>query len=180
MLGFECADGGEGRLCRRNVNKNHHPFGCQMGCTAAPWTGSMLLKQSCVECALEDGEVPIDMNGPPDALACVTDGVERGTTSLQDALKPFKRVFVCGLALDFCVLDTCLNASSAEMEGPAGGRKVYMVFDAARAALAADVRQLRPCRRRQGPRAPRSSAGWRTSLALLAGAADLRRACVRC
>ena len=33
-----------------------------------------------------------------------------------------------GLALDFCVLDTCLNASSL------GFRGVYMVLDAARAA----------------------------------------------
>jgi hypothetical protein len=40
----------------------------------------------------------------------------------------FKRVFVCGLALDFCVLDTCVNASALKF------KTVAMVLDAARAA----------------------------------------------
>jgi hypothetical protein len=43
-------------------------------------------------------------------------------------LKKFKRVFVCGLALDFCVLDTCVNASALKF------KTVAMVLDAARAA----------------------------------------------
>ena len=39
---------------------------------------------------------------------------------------------VCGLALDFCVLDTCLNAKDCE---ELKGAQVHMVFDAARAAM---------------------------------------------
>ena len=68
------------------------------------------------------------MDAPPDALAAVEDGVGRGLANLQTALKGKRRLFVCGLALDFCVLDTCINARDC------GFDEVYMVYDAARAA----------------------------------------------
>ena len=48
--------------------------------------------------------------------------------AVQDALRGKKRLFVCGLALDFCVLDTCLNAKQCGVES------VHAVLDAARAA----------------------------------------------
>ena len=48
---------------------------------------------------------------------------------LQAALQGKKRLFVCGLALDFCVTDTCLNAKDA------GFDSVHLLLDAARADL---------------------------------------------
>jgi hypothetical protein len=52
---------------------------------------------------------------------------------MQDAIAanicPKKgKIFVCGLALDFCVHDTCVNAVALGME------RVFIVVDAARAA----------------------------------------------
>lgn len=47
---------------------------------------------------------------------------------MQDAIRKKKRIFVCGLALDFCVLDTAINAVAAGFE------QVFVVLDAARAA----------------------------------------------
>jgi len=85
------------------------------GCTLAAWTGSVHLKCSSIDA---------DYDAPPDILS-----VYRRTT-LADLLKQkgIKRVFACGLALDFCVLDTCLNGVKAGFE------EVFMVLDAARAA----------------------------------------------
>jgi len=68
------------------------------------------------------------MNAPPDVFATLADGIDRRATNLQDLLKPMKRLFICGLALDFCVMDTCLNARAL------GFDNVFMVLDAARAA----------------------------------------------
>jgi len=68
------------------------------------------------------------MDAPPDALAAHPDQTDRGLESLQDAVRAKKRLFVCGLALDFCVLDTCLNAVALGFES------VHIVLDAARAA----------------------------------------------
>ena len=93
-----------------------------MGCDAAPWTGSVVLKQSGL---LQGGEV-IDMDAPPDTLALLHDSVKRGGRSLQDSLKG-RRLFICGLPLDLCVLDTCLNARGAEFES------VHVILDATRA-----------------------------------------------
>ena len=58
----------------------------------------------------------------------IDDGVERGRQNLVQLLRGKKRIFVCGLALDFCVADSCHNARAAGFDG------VYMVLDAARAA----------------------------------------------
>ena len=72
------------------------------------------------------------MNAPPDVLALAGDesgdgGRPRALSRLH-ALRKKKRLFVCGLALDFCVLDTCLNARELGFE------EVWIVLDAARAA----------------------------------------------
>ena len=47
---------------------------------------------------------------------------------MKSHLKGKKRIFVCGLALDFCVMDTCINATFN------GFKDVHYVLDAARAA----------------------------------------------
>eukprot|EP00434_Breviolum_minutum_P024012 symbB.v1.2.021189.t1/scaffold1779.1/size154953/17 len=91
-----------------------------MGCAKAPFTGSVILKQSLL--ATEE----MDINAPPDVLSVLDDGVDRKLRTLHDVVKTKKRLFVC--ALDFCVLDSCLNALDA------GLSEVYMVLDAARAA----------------------------------------------
>ena len=66
-------------------------------------------------------------------LALVHDGVERNLRTMQDVLlanlcPSTGRVFVCGLALDFCVHDTCVNAKAVGFE------RVAVCVDAARAA----------------------------------------------
>jgi len=127
-------DGGENRIQNKTNGRGEVGLPCVMGCIAAPWTGSLIMKMSnmdfCFEC--DDQEMP-DMNAPPDVFATLQDGVDRGLKNLQDVLKPMKRLFICGLALDFCVLDSCLNGRLL------GFDKVYMVLDAARAAHLAGV-----------------------------------------
>eukprot|EP00421_Protoceratium_reticulatum_P010864 CAMPEP_0168402168 /NCGR_PEP_ID=MMETSP0228-20121227/23482_1 /TAXON_ID=133427 /ORGANISM="Protoceratium reticulatum, Strain CCCM 535 (=CCMP 1889)" /LENGTH=592 /DNA_ID=CAMNT_0008415747 /DNA_START=20 /DNA_END=1795 /DNA_ORIENTATION=+ len=85
------------------------------GCTLAAWTGAVHLK--CSNC--EE-----DVNAPPDIMSVY------GRTTLADLLRQrnVKRVFACGLAMDFCVMDTALNGAKA------GFQEVFMVLDAARAA----------------------------------------------
>ena len=130
---FPYASGGDGRIGKRSPGGDASDSGKLVcGCSAAPWTGCMVLKQSALsKWWLEYGE-DIDMNAPPDVLALAGDesgdGGRRGQLSLQDALRKKKRLFVCGLALDFCVLDTCLNARELGFE------EVWIVLDAARAA----------------------------------------------
>ena len=96
------------------------------------------MKQSALSWAEEDEDQPLDMDAPPDVLAVVADGKDRQLKNLQQLTSGGKRIFVCGLALDFCVLDTCLNAVAAKTEDtlspPVRDQKIYMVFDAARAA----------------------------------------------
>jgi len=97
------------RVANKDVPERLH------GCTLAAWTGAIHLKCSNIDA---------DYDAPPDILS-----VYRRTT-LAELLrqKGIKRVFACGLALDFCVLDTCLNGVKAGFE------EVFMVLDAARAA----------------------------------------------
>jgi hypothetical protein len=78
--------------------------------------------------AAEDDDFPLDMDAPPDVFAALNDGTDRKASSLSAALKGKRRIFVCGLALDFCVMDTCLNAKHLGFE------EVHLVLDAARAA----------------------------------------------
>lgn len=93
------------------------PLHMSQGCCMLEWTGSF-----CLECS----NLVEDINAPPDVMAVF------GRKSLKDELADagIKRLFVTGLALDFCVLDSALNASAAGLaqEG------VYLVVDAARAA----------------------------------------------
>jgi nicotinamidase-related amidase len=149
--GFPYADGGEGRILKRAPGKDAMltpRVQCPVGCTAAPWTGCVVVKQSALASRwLASGE-EIDMNAPPDMLALMEeegaglcgecevggdgeagDGVpRRGQLSMEELLKGKRRLLVCGLALDFCVLDTCLNAKAV------GFGEVCVVLDAARAA----------------------------------------------
>ena len=107
------------------------PRGCCVGCTAAPWTGSIFLKQSAILGPLS-GKADfgaIDMNAPPDLCALLGDDEARSISNLQDVLRKRKRLFVCGLCLDVCVLDTCVNAAACGFKG-----STYMVVDACRAA----------------------------------------------
>mmetsp|Transcript_55906 Transcript_55906/g.120961 ORF Transcript_55906/g.120961 Transcript_55906/m.120961 type:complete len:644 (+) Transcript_55906:51-1982(+) len=84
------------------------------GCSLAAWTGSVLL--DCSNAAA-------DVNAPPDVLSIYR------KVLLGDWLKKrgIKRIFACGLALDFCVLDTCLHALKA------GFAESFLVLDVARA-----------------------------------------------
>jgi nicotinamidase-related amidase len=136
------------------------PMGCNAfpftGCVVAKQSALEELKAAGPEAA-----VAADMNAPPDMLALYDEaGRERGKRSLQArrdrveiaasigsrrgllmtagaflqaALQGKKRLFVCGLALDFCVTDTCLNAKDA------GFDSVHLLLDAARAAHIAGV-----------------------------------------
>eukprot|EP00760_Papus_ankaliazontas_P036120 PhM_4_TR8204/c0_g1_i2/m.2760/K08281/pncA; nicotinamidase/pyrazinamidase len=78
------------------------------------WTGAFDLM-----CSYQD----FDINAPPDVMSVT----ER--KSLQEIARPGHggRVIVCGLALDFCVLDTIVTAGAVGLE-------TVLVLDAARAA----------------------------------------------
>lgn len=90
-----------------------HLHGC---CCALDWTGSFAL-----ECSSLDESI----NAPPDVLSALS----RQTLAhvLKDA--GVKRLFVCGLAMDICVLDSVLNASKAGI----ASKGVYLIADASRA-----------------------------------------------
>lgn len=93
------------------------PGDMSQGCCMLDWTGSF-----CLECS----NISADINAPPDVLSPF------GRKALGDELAAagIRRLFVTGLALDFCVLDSALNASAAGL-APDG---VFLVVDAARAA----------------------------------------------
>ena len=98
------------------------------GCALVTWTGACILKRS------NEKE---DINAPPDVLAAH----RRVTLSEWFRKEGVRRVFACGLAADFCVLDTVLNAKAEGFE------EAYMVLDATRAAHLPGVpRLIRTCR----------------------------------
>ena len=49
--------GGKGRIINNNVAPEVG-LACQMGCDAAPWTGSLVVKQSTITDAIANGEAP--------------------------------------------------------------------------------------------------------------------------
>mmetsp|Transcript_20160 Transcript_20160/g.55926 ORF Transcript_20160/g.55926 Transcript_20160/m.55926 type:complete len:221 (-) Transcript_20160:86-748(-) len=86
------------------------------------WTGGFELKCS---------NLSQDINAPPDILSIL----ESRRKSVQDLLRECakadhlqRRLFVCGLAMDFCCLDTLVNAAAA------GYKNVFLVVEATRAA----------------------------------------------
>mmetsp|Transcript_3906 Transcript_3906/g.11105 ORF Transcript_3906/g.11105 Transcript_3906/m.11105 type:complete len:346 (+) Transcript_3906:65-1102(+) len=87
------------------------------GCCALEWTGGFALTCSNIE---------EDLDAPPDVLAVL----DRRTLAEILQEHAVKRLFVCGLALDFCVLDSSLNAATAGLAKDG----VFLVTDAARAA----------------------------------------------
>ena len=123
--GIPYFDGGDGRICKAS-RATKPAFGDFCGCAKAPWTGAMILKCSNMEDVDPSGERCVDIDAPPDICAVIDDGFERGRRPLHEALKG-RRLFVCGLVTDFCVVDTCINAKAA------GFSEVYLIPDASRA-----------------------------------------------
>lgn len=81
---------------------------------------------------LECSNIDHDVNAPPDVMA------GHARVNIADWLrkKEAKRVFACGLAMDFCVMDTTLNAVKA------GWKDTFMILDAARAAHLPGIGQI--------------------------------------
>lgn len=96
---------------------------CQMSC----WTGAVILKSSNMMNWMQGEIAPENVDAPPDIMA-----MQFGNRPMH--IHEFirnrgcKRVFVCGLVLDCCVIDTCINALKK-------GFETYMVIDATRPAF---------------------------------------------
>eukprot|EP00441_Pelagodinium_beii_P036758 CAMPEP_0197629858 /NCGR_PEP_ID=MMETSP1338-20131121/7546_1 /TAXON_ID=43686 ORGANISM="Pelagodinium beii, Strain RCC1491" /NCGR_SAMPLE_ID=MMETSP1338 /ASSEMBLY_ACC=CAM_ASM_000754 /LENGTH=362 /DNA_ID=CAMNT_0043200965 /DNA_START=42 /DNA_END=1130 /DNA_ORIENTATION=- len=82
---------------------------------SGPWTGAIQLKCSCL---LED------INAPPDVTAIL----RKDRKVLHEAIPKDGRLLVVGLAFDFCVTDSAINAAKL------GYSSVFIAGDAARAA----------------------------------------------
>ena len=123
--GIPYFDGGDGRISKA-TRANNPPWGNFCGCAKAPWTGAMIFKCSSMDEVDQTGEPCINIDAPPDVCAVIDDGYDRGRRPMHEALEG-KRLFVCGLVTDFCVVDTCVNARAA------GFTEVYLVPDASRA-----------------------------------------------
>uniref|UniRef100_A0A7S1SC43 nicotinamidase n=1 Tax=Alexandrium catenella TaxID=2925 RepID=A0A7S1SC43_ALECA len=106
----------------RVSNRPHAPCGLHGCSTLAVWTGAVKLK--CSNC-------DEDLNAPPDVLSC------HRRKTLADLLKEHnvERIFACGLAMDYCVLDTCINSIHA------GFKQATLIMDAARAAYLPGIGQ---------------------------------------
>mmetsp|Transcript_35566 Transcript_35566/g.65849 ORF Transcript_35566/g.65849 Transcript_35566/m.65849 type:complete len:554 (+) Transcript_35566:76-1737(+) len=87
------------------------------GSSKADWTGSF-----CMPCSNFKFEGEVNVNAPPDVTAVYD------REPLADVLRKqgIKRLFVCGLVFDLCVIDTSLNALKA------GFADTFLVLDAAR------------------------------------------------
>jgi len=96
------------------------PIGAEHGiCSHLSFTGGLGLKSSYQS---------KDLDAPPDVMAYTND---HGNKTVQMLIKGEDRsLFICGLALDYCVLDTAINARNVTPQY----LNVYIVFDLARAA----------------------------------------------
>ena len=83
---------------------------------AACWTGGFSLFCSAMK---------TNCNAPPDVMSILE---KKAVSEAVGAPSDDKRIFVCGLAFDFCVLDTAANAVLA------GYKNVHIILDASRAA----------------------------------------------
>jgi nicotinamidase-related amidase len=86
----------------KRIAQNNHGCYCSIS-----WTGSFSLYSSTSD---------IDINAPPDIMSVLN------KISLHDILVNKKKIFICGLTLDFCVIDTAINASLF-------GFEVYIFID---------------------------------------------------
>lgn len=118
--GFEYVEEGGGPAPHPTQRESSETIG---GCPLSAWTGASLLKCSNLD---------TDVNAPPDILA------SHRRISLPSLLnqKSVKRLFICGLRLDYSVLETAVNAASA------GFSDVSMILDATRAAHLSGVGQF--------------------------------------
>lgn len=97
----------------RVSHKDSEPLSCTL-----PWTGAYKLKCS---------NATDDINAPPDVLA-VTKKISMADLITEATEGAPNRIFVTGLALDFCVLDTALTGAAA------GLKNIHIVKEACRAA----------------------------------------------
>ncbi|KAJ9451247.1 Pyrazinamidase/nicotinamidase [Diplonema papillatum] len=88
-------------------------------CGLIHWTGAYVLKSSSLSF---DGEV--NVNAPPDILATCS------SVSLAKHLGRARNAYFCGLAMDYCVVDSAMTGS----EQASLFSSVSMVLDATRAA----------------------------------------------
>jgi hypothetical protein len=104
----------QGRLVHRQPDRR---------CSFLSWTGASTLTCS----ALHE-----DINAPPDVMAAE----ER--QGLASRLGTRRNLFICGLALDFCVIDSALTARNAGFEN------VYIILDASRPSNVPPIGFLTP------------------------------------
>jgi nicotinamidase/pyrazinamidase len=97
------------------------PVHCVQGTKGADFHSD--LNQSLWEAVFQKGKNP-----QVDSYSGFFDNARRGDTGLGDYLKEkgIRKVFVCGLALDYCVKFTALDAQSL-------GFETYLISDATRA-----------------------------------------------
>jgi nicotinamidase/pyrazinamidase len=96
---------------------NHCSFATHSGPFRSAWTGSFILFSSTRTA---------DINAPPDVMSVLDRAPLAQVLTGEGAVRP-ERVFVVGLALDYCVLDTAVNAAQH-------GLHVVVVPSASRAA----------------------------------------------
>lgn len=101
------------------------PLSCADIACCPLWTGGFELKCS---------NAKADVDAPPDILS-ILENRRKTMKEVMDAgwkkekgAPTSRRIFVCGLAMDFCCLDTLVNA------GHAGYSNLHLVLDATRAA----------------------------------------------